>query len=311
MINLAEILVFVTAAEEMSFSKAANRLHLSQSAVSQNIQSLERNYGVSLFLRLGRTIQMTPEGLGILPSAREVLRSARVCEDRFQNTQDELVGSINIACATTSGNYFLPNILATFQKKFPKVRTILNSKSRAYILDALVNQNLDLGVIGRDVSHRDLESCQIVEDHVILIVPPGHPWANRTDVISEDLNGQPFIRRESPSGTFEVLFESLKLHGIDASKFNIVSRLGDAEAVLMAVENGIGITFISEMMASRSLALGKVVRVDLPNVNIIQPIYLVRNNIKHSTLATNKLWDYIYENREMLARELLTNLSAL
>jgi DNA-binding transcriptional LysR family regulator len=311
MINLAEILVFVTAAEEMSFSKAANRLHLSQSAVSQNIQSLERNYGVSLFLRMGRTIQLSQEGVNILPFARELLRSARVCEDHFQNSQEELVGSINIACATTSGNYFLPNILAAFQKMYPKVRTVLNSKSRSFIIDAMVNQNLDLGVIGREINHRDLESCLIVEDRVILIVPPDHPWAIRHEINSEELNEQPFIRRESSSGTFEVLYDSLKFHGIDPGKFNIISRLGDAEAVLMAVENGIGITFISEMMASRSLALGKVVKVKVTGVTIRQPIYLVRNISNNSTLATNKLWEFIFDNRESLSQEFLSNLSTL
>ncbi len=311
MINLAEILVFVTAAEEMSFSKAAARLHLSQSAVSQNIQSLERNYGVELFLRLGRSIQLTQEAINILPSARELLRSARVCEDVILNSKNELVGNVKIASATTSGNYFLPNLLAAFQKIHPKVKSVVTSKSRPIVLDGLLQQNIDLGIVGKEIDHKDIESFLIIEDKVILIVPEHHPWTKRDQISHDELYSQPFIRRTKTTATNEVLYESLKEYGIDASRFNIVSQLEDAEAVLMAVENGIGITFISEMMASRSLALGKVKEATLAGVDIRQPIYLARHISKSNTMATNRLWDFILENRVSLTHNMLDNLSQL
>lgn len=311
MINLAEILVFVTAAEEMSFSKAAIKLHLSQSAVSQNIQSLERNYGVELFLRMGRSIQLTQEGINILPAARDLLRTARACEDVILNSKNELVGNIKIASATTSGNYFIPNILAAFQKIHPKVKTVVTSQARQIVQEGLIQQNIDLGVIGREVIHKDLESFLIVEDKVVLIVPDGHPWTKREQISHEELYTQAFIRRMKNTATNEVLYASLKEYGIDPSRFNIVSQLEDAEAVLMAVENGIGITFISEMMASRSLALGKVKMVNLAGVKIAQPIYLVRHIGRTNTLATKRLWDFIRENRDALIHEMIHHLSQL
>ena len=311
MINLAEILVFVTAAEEMSFSKAAIRLHLSQSAVSQNIQSLERNYGIDLFLRMGRSIQLTQEAINILPTAKELLRTARVCEDIILNSKNELVGNIKIASATTSGNYFIPNILAAFQKLHPKVRSVVTSKARSIVIEDLLQQNIDLGIIGREVNHKDLESFKLIEDKVVLIVPNGHSWTKRERISHDELYTQEFIRRTQSTSTNEVLYDSLRENGIDANRFNIVSQLEDAEAVLMAVENGIGITFISEMMASRSIALGKVKKVNLAGVNIKQPIYLVRHLGKSNTLATNRLWEFMFENRDALSHGMIDSLSQI
>jgi len=103
MINLSELRVFVTAAEELNFSRAAQRLHLSQSAVSQNIQSIERAYGVELFVRHGRSVQLSETGQTILSIAREMLNSARVLEDALVNAKGAVSGEITIGCATTSG----------------------------------------------------------------------------------------------------------------------------------------------------------------------------------------------------------------
>lgn len=309
MINLPELKVFVAAAEELNFSRAAERLHLSQSAVSQNIQSIERTYGVELFIRHGRSVQLSEAGLALLPQAREVLNATRLLEDTLINSKDGVAGELTIGCATTSGRYFIPNLLARFKQEFPHVRVRVSLMSRQAVLNGLVDQTLHLGVIGRCADHRELECQPIFEDRVILIVPPAHPWAQLKLVKPADVLEEPFISREHSSGTYEVLFDNLRRRGLEPDNMNVIMELGDAEAVQMAVERGVGITFISEMMAARSLALGRVKKVAVEGLQVSQRVYLARHITPIYTRAETKLWDYVCQNRETLIADLLSDLA--
>jgi DNA-binding transcriptional LysR family regulator len=309
MINLPELRVFVMAAEELNFSRAAQRLHLSQSAVSQNIQAIERTYGVELFVRHGRSVQLSEAGQVLLPMAREVLNSARLLEDVLINVKGEVTGELALGCATTSGRYFIPNMLARFQREYPCIRTRMSLMRRQAVMDGLLDQALNMGVVGRCVDHRELECQPLFDDRVIMIVPPQHPWTNLTQVKPAEVLEQPFISRERSSGTFQELFDNLRRHGIDPDNLNVVMELGDAEAVQMAVEKGIGITFISEVMAARSLALGRVKKVVVQGFDVTQPVYLARHVARVFTRAETKLWEFVQQHREELASDLLYNLA--
>jgi len=309
MINVPELKVFVMAAEELNFSRAAQRLHLSQSAVSQNIQSIERTYGVELFVRHGRSVQLSEAGLLLLPMAREVLNAARLLEDALINVKGEVTGELTIGCATTSGRYFIPNLLAKFQREYPNVRTRMSLMKRQTVMEGLLDQTLNMGIVGRCVDHRELECQPLFEDRIILIVPPQHPWAGVEQVEPSKVLEQPFISRERSSGTYEELFDNLRHHGIDPDNLNVVMELGDAEAVQMAVEKGIGVTFISEMMVARSLALGRVKQVEVAGFNVTQPVYLARHVARVFTRAETKLWEFVQQNRHELASDLLDNLA--
>jgi DNA-binding transcriptional LysR family regulator len=309
MINIPELRVFVIAAEELNFSRAAQRLHLSQSAVSQNIQSIEKAYGVELFVRHGRSVQLSEVGQTILPMAREVLNSAHLLEDTLTNNNGEVSGDLTIGCATTSGRYFIPSLLAAFQHTFPRVRTRVSLMKRAAVIERILDQTINLGVVGRVVDHREIECQPLYEDRIILIVPSNHPWAKLERVYPVDVLEQPFISRENSSGTHEMLFEMMRQHGVDPDNLNVVSELGDAEAVEMAVEKGIGITFISELMAARSLVLGRVKKVAVEGFNVTQKIYLCRRAAATFTHAETEFWEFAQSQREELAKELLHNLA--
>jgi DNA-binding transcriptional LysR family regulator len=309
MINLSELRVFITAAEELNFSRAAQRLHLSQSAVSQNIQSIEHAYGIELFVRHGRSVQLSEAGQSILPMAREVLSATRLLEDAMVNAKGEISGELIIGCATTSGRYFIPNLLAAFQGSFPHVRTRVSLLHRHAVVEGVLDQGMNLGIVGRPVEHREIESQPLFEDRVVMIVPANHPWANRKSVGPEEVFEQPFISRENSSGTYQVLFDHLRSRGIDPEGLNVVTELGDAEAVEMAVEKGIGITFISEVMAARSLALGRVKKVAVDGFNLTQQVYLIRHVARNFTRAEAKFWEFIEQHREELAADLLYNLA--
>lgn len=311
MVNLPELKVFVTAAEELNFSRAAQRLHLSQSAVSQNIQSIEKSYGVELFARHGRSVQLSEAGQTILPMAREALNAAHLVEDTLTNIHGEVAGELTIGCSTTSGKYLLPTLLAAFRAEYPAVRTRISVTGRAQVLERLLNQTLALGVISRKPEHRDLEYAPLFEDKIILIVPAAHPWAEHGRALPANLVEQPFIRREDSSGTCEAVFEALKSFGISGDDMNVVMELGNAEAIEMAVEEGIGIAFVSELVAARGLALGRVRQVEVPGLEVSQTVYLCRQMASIFTRAEAKFWQFTQDNRQNLAGKLLINLGDL
>jgi len=178
----------------------------------------------------------------------------------------------------------------------------------AMILEGLSTQDLDIAFIGREVSKINYESIKLFDDLLILVVPASHPWANRKFVDRDELYDQPFIKRENTSGSFEILNRNLLSTGIDPNKLNIVSELGDAEAVLMAVENGIGITFTSELTAYRSLALGKLRKVNVFGVSIKHPVYAIRSHTRKQMVAAEKLWEFIQQNQSQLSQDFVSKL---
>jgi DNA-binding transcriptional LysR family regulator len=310
-INIPELRVFVTAAEELNFSRAAARLHLSQSAVSQNIQSIEKSYGVELFVRHGRSVQLSEVGQVILPMAREVLNTVRLLEDSLINVKGEVAGELTIGCSTTSGKYILPNLLAAFRREYSLVRSRVTISSRSGVVERLLDQTLALGVMSRQVEHRDLEYMPLLEDKVILIVPIDHPWAQYGRAMPADLLDQPFIRREESSGTAEVVSNALKQQGVMPDTLNTVMELGNAEAIEMAVEEGIGIAFVSELVAARGLALGRIKQVEINGLDIVQRIYLYRHVGSVFTRAEARFWEFVQENRAQILSDAIGNLSGV
>lgn len=308
MINLSEINAFVKTAEELSFSKAAKRLHLSQSAVSHNILAIEKTFGITLFHRQGRSIQLTEVGKRMLPAAKELLISAEYLEDKLKNANRSVQGNIFIGCSTTTGNYLAPILLGKFQVINPSVKTSVTMDHNAVILQGLTDHSLDIAFIGREVSKTNYESLKLFDDSLILVVPASHPWAKRRFVDRDELYDQPFIKRENSSGSYEILNRNLLNAGIDPGKLNIVSELGDAEAVLMAVENNIGITFTSELTAYRSLAIGKVKKVSVFGVSIKHPVYAIRSHTRKQMIAAEKLWEFIQNDQAQLSKDFVSKL---
>ena len=186
-VEISQLKVFIAAAEEKNFSQAAKRLHMSQSAVSQNIQSLERTYGVELFVRRGRSVELSEAGESIVPTAREVINAARLLEDNLQNVINEVGGELVIGCSTSAGKYLMPTLLSSFQRDFPAVRPFVKIMGREAVQERLANETIPIGVASKQLEHRDLECVRLFEDRVILIVHPDHPWADYGRALPSDL----------------------------------------------------------------------------------------------------------------------------
>lgn len=308
MIELSSLRVFLVAAEEKNFSNAAKRLHMSQSAVSQNIQSIEKAYGVELFVRRGRSVEVSEAGQAILPMAREVLRAARMLEDGFQEIHHQIGGELLIGCSTSAGKYLLPALLSDFQKEYPAVHPRVKVMGREGVSERLLNHSLPLGVSSRYFEHRDLECVPLFDDRIYLIVSSDHPWARYGKATPDDLLDQPIIMREEMSGTCDTVMQSLKNFGITPDMLNVTMELGNPEAIEMAVERGVGIAFVSEMVAARGLAFGRIKKVELQGLDLRRTVYIARNLHYPFTRAQNLFWEFAQSRREELNTEIWDSL---
>ncbi len=293
MLNLEALKVFSAVAEYGSFSEAGRQLHLSQPAVSQIVQGLERQLGVQLFIRQGRAAQLTEGGQMLVPMARELLSSAQRVEQTMLSSQGEVIGEMSIGCSTASGKYLLPGMIARFRKEYPKVRVNVVVTSRESVISKLLIGEVALGVSSKVIEHYDLEYQDFFKDDVILIVPANHRWAQYRKIFPDDLLDEPLILREEVAGTREVLMDGLLKRDISPDMLNIAMVLGNAEAIEMAVEEELGVAFVSRLAAARGMALGRVVEVTVEGMELTRSIYLARNRKLPLTRAQEKFWDFV------------------
>ena len=308
MINLKELQVFLAAAEYENFSQAGRKLHLSQPAVSQAVANLEKQFKVELFIRSGRSYRLTESGKMLQSMAQELLAGANRLEETMLSLQDDVVGQFIIGCSTASGKYLLPGLIAEFRKEFPHVRADVLVSSRNSVIRRLLEGQAALGVSSKRIEHRELEYQEFFNDEIILVVSKNHPWAGFRMVYPDDLLDEPMILREEAAGTTEVLFEGLRQQGITPDMLNVAMILGNAEAICMAVEEGIGVAFISRLAAGRSLELGSLVEVKVEKLTLRREIYMARNIKLPNTRAQALFWEYVLQRAPGLEAPTLAGL---
>lgn len=297
MLNLDSLRVFLTVAEQGSFSEAGRRLHLTQPAISQSIQGLEKQLGIQLFTRQGRSVQLTEAGQVLVSMARELLTAAQRVEQTMLSLHGEVMGEMSVGCSTASGKYLLPALIAHFRHEYPQVRINVLVTSRDSVIHKLLSGEVALGVSSKMIEHYDLEYQDFFKDDVILVVPAGHRWAQYRKIYPDDLLDEPIILREEVAGTREVLRDGLLKCDISPDMLNVAMVLGNAEAIGMAVEEGLGVAFISRLAAARGIALGRLVEVEVAGMQLTRNLYIVRNRRQSLTRMQVEFWEFVKKNR--------------
>jgi DNA-binding transcriptional LysR family regulator len=301
MLDVHQLNVFVAAAESLNFTQAAQQLHMTQPSVSQHIQGLERHFDLQLFLRNGRNLELTDAGLALLPLAKEaVMLSVRI-DETMTSLKGGLYGHLIVGCSTTPGKYILPNLLARFHHRYPQVRVTCQVSPQVDALQSLVDGSAHFALfsIPHD-SFADIESISFICDPIVLIAPLGHPWAERGEIEASELVEGDFIMREASSGTVTAVREALASHNIAMSDLRILITLGNAEAIALAVQEGIGVGFVSKMVVDR-LCRDKVAEVRVRGMNICRQIYIGRNSRRPTTNAQKAFWDFLTVQNEDLS----------
>jgi DNA-binding transcriptional LysR family regulator len=295
MLSMHELNIFVEAAQTENFSIAAQRLCLSQPAVSLQIRNLEKQLGVQLFRRHGRSVSLSDAGRVLLPMAQQLVLQGKRIEEVMWGLQGMIIGGLCIACSTTVGKYILPRLIAGFRARYPEVQVAVNVMGRRAAIDWLLDGRADLAVVSTHMPHRDLEYWPFLQDQVVLIAPVGHPWADGRALEPEELLKCSFIMRESSAGSYEVLAEGLAARGLNIGDLQVVMTLGNAEAIEMSVEAGLGVAFVSRLVACRGLALGRIVEVPVRDMVLNRSIYTVRHVRRGGTPAQQTFWEFAFD----------------
>lgn len=303
MLDIYEMHIFLTVAETGSFSEAGRRLQMSQPAVSMQIRSLEKRLNIELFHRSGRHIRLTETAQALIPMARTLVNHSIEVEETLAALEGEVIGQLKLACSTTAGKYILPRLIAGFIDRYPSVQVTCNVGSRGSALKMLLADESQLAITSLREISKELEYRHFVEDPIVLIVAPDHPWAKQGHISINELLDAPFILREYNSGTTQTLIHTLAEHDINIRDLRVVMTLGNSEAIHMAVRERIGVAFISRCAAQEGLAARNVIAVEVENLQMSQQLYMVRRRDATScTSAPSAFWDYVYSpgNRDLL-----------
>ncbi|MGH7277261.1 MAG: selenium metabolism-associated LysR family transcriptional regulator [Candidatus Rokuibacteriota bacterium] len=241
--TLRQFEAFLAVARERSFSRAGQRLHLSQPTLSEHIAELERVLETSLFVRRGREVTLTEAGRVFHEHAGRVVSAAEEARQAVADLGGLTRGSLLVGASTTPGVYVLPAIIAAFRTRHPGIELKLQIANSRTIEERVRANNLDLGVVGGHVLGAG-ERCLAagLDDELVLIVPPQHPWATRRDIGVASLCDQPLLMREEGSATRYVTERALQQAGLHCKS---AMELDHTEAIKQAVMAGLGVALVS------------------------------------------------------------------
>jgi len=251
--------VFHTVARLLSFTKAAEALHMTQPAVTFQVRQLEEQFNTRLFDRTHNRISLTDAGKRVFEYADRIFKLYSEMENGVRELTGEISGALTIGASTTIAEYMLPTLLGDFNNRYPEVSIHLKVSNSEGIVSMVESNAIDLGVVESPVGNRNLvvETCK--QDELVVIVPPGHGLAGLGTVTFDRILDFPFIAREEGSGTREVINDYLDQLPGCAAGLKVAMELGSPEAVKGAVEAGMGISVVSKATVQKELRLGTLV----------------------------------------------------
>ena len=285
--------VFCTVAETRSFSKTSEIIHLTQPAVSLQIQALEEMYETKLFDRSSSRVILTPAGEVLYKYAKEILALYAAAEKVLGEMTGLVKGSITIGAGSTIGNYMLPSVISDFRKTHPKIKVHLSVANMQRIIELLNAGNINVGLVEGDVKRQKIVVDKLLSDELLLIVPTHHPWAKRKEVSVSELIEEPFILREAGSGTRQTIEKFLARHGITLHAMKVSMVLGTTQAIKEAVENGLGVSIVSRWAARKECKYGTLSMLSFKEEKILRNFSLITYKNSVSSHAVEEFLAYL------------------
>lgn len=302
MLDIHALQVFLEAARTENFTEAGRSLSLTQPAVSMQIRSLENYLQTTLFERDGRSIRLTKAGQALIPMAQQIVQLAISAEENIRAANGKVIGNLAIGCSTASGKYLLPQVLASFQRLYPEVKVSIPVVSRAQVLERVASGEYDLGVTSMRVTGPDVGYAPFFTDRLALVVPASHPWARRGVIQPHELPGERFICREPESACRIAVNRELAALGVEEDRLNVMMEVGSPEALAMAVEQGIGVSFISLLAATPRLTLGRLALVEVEGLAVSTTVEFVYACSRPASPVRLKFFDFVSQpqNRSLI-----------
>lgn len=282
-----QLAAFCTVVERRSFSQAAERLGVTQPAVSLQVRALEKRLGTQLLDRSGRRVEPTEAGLRLYRGAQRLLQlEEQLLDDVASDQAGALTGELSIGASTGPAAVAVPILLCEFQRRHPGLRVALQVHDTQAVVELVSNRELELGIVGAARRHRAVRFEPILEDEVILICRPEHPFAGRT-VSLDDLRAETLIVMQEGAGVRQMIEDEFRALGVRLRDLAPALELGLQESVRSAVQAGYGVTFISRTAVESDLAAGTLAEARLEGMNAKREISLVRSAGRSQTRSAD------------------------
>lgn len=269
--NLRYLRTFVEVARSTSLTEAAQRLGITQSAVSLQLQKLEAEFGTRLVDRTRTPLVLTPAGTALLEESAVILEGYESAHDAVARAATEVAGRLRISASTIPGEYILPRLLGAFRARHPAVRPLVKITDTAGVYADLVQGAAEFGFTGARRDDLGLRLERFADDEIIVVGPAA---TARSPLILEDLLHLPLVLREEGSGTLASVKQSLDEAGLRPARLSAVMTLGSTQAVLNAVRAGAGCALVSRIAAADLLAAGEITAMEVAGLEIRRALWL-------------------------------------
>ncbi len=292
--TLHQLKVFKQVAQVMNYTKAGDRLGLTQPAVSIQIKQLENNLGLTLFEKIGKTLYLTPAGKELHIFSDDIFNRFENMDMTLSALKGELQGDFYLS-AVSSAKYFTPHLLGAFHKRYPKVNFHLDISNREQVIERLSQNKDDLVIMGLVPESMPVTQHPFVDNPIVIIANPNHPLAKQKHIELSEFSHYPFIHREKGSGTRKALQEFLNEKNI---LLNANMTLGNSETIKQAVMADLGISAVSRHSVSLELATNSLVELDFQGFPLIRSWYVVHHQSKHLSPIANAFINFVLSAEE-------------
>ncbi len=260
--------VFLAVAENLSFSKAAEELFISQPAVTKHIKELESKLKSTLFDRKGNRIYLTKAGKVNYEYLKKIKQQYAELEFELGRLNNTFKGTLRIGASSTISQYLIPETLASFYKRYPKIDLHLLSGNSHEIQQKLLSEEIDIALIEGSSSLKELKYSEFLDDEIVVVTGNNSVYAKKRQIAIADLENIPMVLRERGSGTLEVIRKSLGENHINLEDLNIVIHLGSTEAIKNFLINFEGVALVSEKSISKEIELKQIVKLNVNKLKI-------------------------------------------
>ncbi|MFH2011419.1 MAG: selenium metabolism-associated LysR family transcriptional regulator [Pseudomonadota bacterium] len=295
--DLRQLEIFCKVVELGSFSKAGEATYLTQPTISEHIKTLEDNLDTKLLDRMGREVIPTKTGEILYGYAKKMLEMRVEAKQVLENFSGKMSGDIIIGGSNIPGEYVLPHLLGKFKNKYPDISICLMVGDTKEIIDQVINNKIEMGIVGAKIQDRRLQYVEFIEDELILVVPPAHPWESKTSIRPEELESQPYISRERGSGTRMTIEKTLHNSGVNLNAIKVIAEMGSTEAIRQGIKAGIGAAILSKRAVEDELKLNKLRKVDIQGLKFIRHFFMVFHKGRTRSPLLEAFISFLMENR--------------
>ena len=282
MLNINHVKTFVKVINVGSLSAAAEKLGLTQPAVTLHIQSLEDYFGVTLLNRKGRALEITGPGKILYDQGTTMLTMYEDCENSILQQINQLKRKILVGAGPIMTDYVIPHIIALFRQSRPGIEIIVDSSETNLIVKGVLDHTYDLGFVGYPVKNNKIRNEEWVKDELLVIVPANHPFTARKEITAAELLSEEFVWRKEFTGIRMFFEQALKKAGLSPPSKPYL-EVSSTLSVLTSVQAGLGVSLISRWVAEKYIEMGMIANVPVKDLDLTRHLYMVTHELKRLT----------------------------